>query len=62
MVSSPQRSSPKSLLCGIFSVSPVRFAVAAVIPLGKPVHQVKKPTRKPLQEIATRNRFDGPSF
>jgi len=41
---------------------PEQFAVAAVVPLGKPVHQVKKLTRKPLQEIATYNRFDGPSF
>ena len=39
---------------------PDRFAVAAVVPLGKPVHQVKKLTRKPLQEIVTNDRFDGP--
>jgi nitroreductase len=41
---------------------PEQFAVAAVVPLGKPVRQVKKLTRKPLTEIATRDRFDGPSF
>jgi nitroreductase len=39
---------------------PDRFAVAAVVPLGKPAHQVKKLTRKPLQDIVTYNRFDGP--
>jgi hypothetical protein len=41
---------------------PDQFAVAAVVPLGKPVHQVKRLARKPLQEIATSNRFDGPCF
>lgn len=39
---------------------PEQFAVAAVVPLGKPVRQVKKLTRKPLREIATRESFDGP--
>jgi hypothetical protein len=43
-------------------VIPDQFAVAAIVPLGKPVHQVKKLTRKPLQEITTRDCFDGPSF
>lgn len=38
---------------------PARYAVAAVVPLGKPVQQVTKLTRKPLQDIVTRERFDG---
>lgn len=41
---------------------PDRFAVAAVVPLGRPVRQVRKLTRKSLQEIVSYNRFDGPSF
>lgn len=41
---------------------PEQFAVAAVIPLGKPVRQAKKLTRKPVAEIATRERFDGAAF
>ena len=39
---------------------PEVFAVAAVVPLGKPEHQVGKLTRKPLRDIVTRERFDGP--
>lgn len=41
---------------------PDDFAVAAVLPLGKPVRQLTKLTRKPVSEIATRERFDGPAF
>lgn len=41
---------------------PDTFAVAAVLPLGKPVRQPTKLTRKPVAEIATRERFDGPAF
>jgi nitroreductase len=41
---------------------PKDYAVAALLPLGKPVHQVTKLTRKPLAEIATRERFDGEPF
>lgn len=41
---------------------PDEFAVAAVVPLGRPEHQVSKLTRKPLREIVTRERFDGPSL
>ncbi|BBX63308.1 hypothetical protein MSAS_24820 [Mycobacterium saskatchewanense] len=40
---------------------PDRFAVAAALPLGKPVRQVTKLTRKSVDEIATWDRFDGPS-
>ncbi|WP_029114160.1 nitroreductase family protein [Mycobacterium sp. URHB0044] len=38
---------------------PAESAVAAMVPLGKPVHQVKKLTRRPVEEFATRERFDG---
>jgi nitroreductase len=39
---------------------PDEYAVAAMVPLGKPVHQARKLTRKPLVDIVTRERFDGP--
>jgi nitroreductase len=39
---------------------PDEFAVAAVVPLGKPVHQARKLTRKSVQDFTTRERFDGP--
>jgi nitroreductase len=38
---------------------PDQYAVAAVVPLGKPVHQPTKLKRKPLRDIATRERFGG---
>jgi nitroreductase len=38
---------------------PDEYAVAAMVPLGKPVQQVKKLTRRPVEEFATRERFDG---
>lgn len=41
---------------------PDDYAVAAVLPLGKPVKQVRKLTRKPVAEFVTRERFDGPAF
>jgi len=41
---------------------PDEYAVASVVPLGKPVHQPTKLKRKPLRDIATRERFDGPAF
>lgn len=41
---------------------PEQYALAAVLPLGKPVHQVSKLTRRPVSEIATRERFDGEPF
>ncbi|MDA1099928.1 MAG: nitroreductase family protein [Proteobacteria bacterium] len=41
---------------------PREFAVAAVVPLGKPVKQLTKLSRKAVAEIATRERFDGPAF
>ncbi|MUL85031.1 MULTISPECIES: nitroreductase family protein [unclassified Mycolicibacterium] len=41
---------------------PGRFAVAAVLPLGKPLRQLTKLKRRPVDEIATRERFDGQAF
>lgn len=41
---------------------PEEYAVAAVVPLGKPVHRVRKLTRKPVQDFTTREKFDGSSF
>ena len=38
---------------------PDDYAIAALLPLGKPVKQVKKLRRKPVAEIATKERFDG---
>jgi nitroreductase len=38
---------------------PVDFAVAAVVPLGKPVKQLNKLRRNAVAEIASRERFDG---
>lgn len=39
---------------------PDGYAVAAVLPLGKPQHQVSRLTRRPVSEFATRETFDGP--
>jgi nitroreductase len=39
---------------------PDNYAVACMLPLGKPVKQVTKLTRRPVSEFATRERFDGP--
>ena len=41
---------------------PEDFAVAALLPLGKPVRQLRKLTRKPVAELATRERLDGEPF
>ena len=41
---------------------PDEYAVATVMPLGKPVHQVSKLTRRPVAEFVTRDRFDGEPF
>lgn len=39
---------------------PDTFAIAAILPLGKPVREVTKLRRRPVAEFATRERFDGP--
>ena len=39
---------------------PEEFAVAAMLALGKPVHQPTRLTRKAVEEFTTVDRFDGP--
>lgn len=41
---------------------PDRHAVAAVVPLGKPVRQPARLRRRPVAEFVTHDRFDGPAF
>lgn len=41
---------------------PDTHAVAALIPLGKPAKQLSKLRRRPVKDLATRERFDGPPF
>lgn len=41
---------------------PDRHAVAAVVPLGKPVRQLSRLRRRPVAEFITRDRFDGRPF
>jgi nitroreductase len=41
---------------------PDTHAVAALVPLGKPVRQLSKLRRSPVDEFTTRDRFDGPPF
>jgi nitroreductase len=41
---------------------PELHAVAAIVPLGKPVRQRRKLRRRPVAEFITRDRFDGPAF
>ena len=41
---------------------PDDFAVAALLPIGKPVKQVSRLTRKPVAEFVTKERFDGESL
>ena len=41
---------------------PSPYAVAAVLPLGKPVKQVSRLTRRPVPALAFRERFDGDPF
>jgi nitroreductase len=41
---------------------PPHVAVCAVIPLGKPVKQLTTLKRKPVEQFATRERWDGPAL
>ena len=41
---------------------PEEFAVAAIVPLGRPVKQLAKLRRRRVEEIATRERFGGEPF
>ena len=38
---------------------PSHYAFAAMIPMGKPVKQLTKLSRKPVSEFAVLERFDG---
>lgn len=39
---------------------PASWAVACVMPLGRPMQQVSRLSRRPVEELAVRERFDGP--
>lgn len=41
---------------------PPEYAVSALVPLGRPVRQLTRLRRKPVEEIATRGAFDGEPF
>ena len=41
---------------------PADFAVSAVVPLGRPVKQLTRLSRRSVEEIASREHFDGPAF
>jgi nitroreductase len=41
---------------------PEGHAVAALVPMGKPVKQLTKLRRRPVEEFTTRDRFDGEPF
>jgi nitroreductase len=41
---------------------PSQYAVAAVLPLGRPVKELTKLKRRPVGEFVTRERFDGEPF
>lgn len=41
---------------------PETFAVAAVVPLGRPASPVSKLKRRPVSDLAVRERFDGEPF
>jgi nitroreductase len=41
---------------------PSNYAICALIPIGKPVKQLTKLSRKPVEEIASRETFTGDTF
>ena len=41
---------------------PAHVAICAVMPLGKPVRQLSRLKRKPVEQFATRERYDGPEL
>ncbi len=41
---------------------PGHMAVAAMVPLGRPRHQLTRLRRRPVEEFTTVDRFDGPPF
>jgi len=50
----PEEPSVQALL-GV----PVHCAVACVVPVGKPVHQLRRLSRIPVEDLAVRERWDG---
>ena len=42
--------------------APRHFAVAACVPVGRPVKRLTKLSRRAVREFVTRERFDGPVF
>ena len=60
-VSSPRWRWPRNRASEELLGIPDSYAVAALLPLGKPLRQVTKLTRKPVSEFVTRERFDGES-
>ncbi|WP_330251346.1 nitroreductase family protein [Nocardia sp. NBC_00565] len=53
----PEEAAIRDLLC-----IPENHAVAAILPLGKPIRQLSKLRRRPVEEFTTMDRFDGPPF
>ncbi len=47
--------------CELFGI-PEGHALAAVMPIGRPVRQLTRLSRRPVSEFATLERFDGPSL
>lgn len=41
---------------------PRHMAIAALVPLGRPVKQLTRLRRRPVEDFATINRMDGPAF
>ena len=48
------------LFVGRMAILP--FVLAAMVPIGKPVKQLTKLSRKPVEEFTTWDRFDGEVF
>ncbi len=48
-------------LQALFNI-PSDYAVCALVPLGRPVRQLTRLRRRPVEELATRERFDGAPF
>ncbi|MDT5260437.1 MAG: hypothetical protein QOD10_5517 [Mycobacterium sp.] len=53
----PEETQIRSLLA-----LPDTHAIAALVPLGKPIKQLSKLRRRAVEEFTTRERFDGPPF
>ncbi|MBS41915.1 MAG: nitroreductase [Nocardioides sp.] len=53
----PEEQSVRDLL-GV----PEQYALAAVVPIGRPVHEVTRLKRRPVEDFVTLERFDGEPF